>query len=338
MRINGSTPSRARTLIGIGLTTLIAASLAQSTQLFTLSQLDVLASLFGFIALAQSWNILAGFAGQISLGTSAFVGCGAYAAGLLELHARVGYGVAVLGSCVTGVLLAALLALPLLRLRGVYFAVGTLAAALALQAWMVNWSFVGGSTGLSLPLTGTPSPVIVYQLACAVGAIAVIVTCLVSRSAFGNRLRAIRDHEPAAIGLGVSAFRHRLAAFAISGGLSGLAGGLVAVQQISFEPVGMLGIGWTMSALLMTVVGGTGTIVGPVIGSVIVYYLLTRQLENYQTLSAIIEGILLIGVVRFAPEGVWPVLTRGLRWLRHPSPFGPGTDQSRTAVTPHGGG
>ncbi|GAA2011563.1 branched-chain amino acid ABC transporter permease [Catenulispora yoronensis] len=288
-----------------------AAIAAQSTSAFTAYQLDIATTLLAFIALAQAWNILAGYAGQMSLGASAFVGTGAYSAGLLEVHAGLGYGPAVVGAVAAGVALSALLAYPLLRLRGDYFAIGTLAAALALQAWAVNWSFAGGSTGISLPAAGVPGPVEVFQLACAVAAIAMIAAYLVAHSGFGMRLKAVRDNEPAAVGLGVPVFRHRLGALLISGGLSGLVGALLALQQISFEPGGMLGLGWTINALLMTIVGGIGTVLGPAVGAVVVYYLLTKQLESYQTASVIIEGALLIAIVRFAPRGLWPLLIRG---------------------------
>ena len=300
---------------GIVLFAGLAGILSQSTALFTAYQLDILTTLLAFIALAQAWNILAGYGGQVSLGASAFVGTGAYTAALLELHAGAGYPVAILGALIGGGVLAAVLALPLLRLRGDYFSIGTLAAALALQAWALNWNFAGGSTGLNLPNEGIPGPVEIFQLACAIAAVAMIAAYLVAYSSFGMRLKAVRDNEPAAIGLGVSVFRHRLGALLISGALSGLTGGLLAMQQISFEPTGMLGIGWTINALLMTIVGGIGTILGPVVGAVAVYYLLTKQLESYQTASVIIEGLLLIIIVRFAPRGLWPLLFLGIKRL-----------------------
>lgn len=310
-----TTDNRWRIWPGVVVYTALAVVASQSISLFTSYQLDIATTLLAFIALAQAWNILAGYGGQISLGTSAFVGTGAYTAALLEIHAGIGYAAAIVGALIGGAVLAALLSLPLLRLRGDYFSIGTLAAALALQAWAVNWNFAGGSTGLNLPNAGIPGPVETFQLACAVAAIAMISAYLVAYSSFGMRLKAVRDNESAATGLGVSAFRHRLGALLISGALSGLVGGLLAMQQISFEPTGMLGIGWTINALLMTIVGGIGTILGPVVGAVAVYYLLTKQLESYQTASVIIEGVLLIVVVRFAPRGLWPLLFLGVRRL-----------------------
>lgn len=290
----------------------LAAVGSQSTSNFTAYQLDVATTLLAFVALAQAWNILAGYGGQVSLGVSAFVGTGAYTAGLLEVHAGLSYGLAVVAAMIGGAALSVVLAVPLLRLRGDYFSIGTLAAALALQAWVVNWSYAGGSTGINLPASGAPGPVEVFQLACTVAAVAMIAAYLVAHSSFGMRLKAVRDNEAAAVGLGVSVFRHRLGALVISGALSGLAGGLIALQQISFEPTGMLGLSWTINALLMTIVGGIGTILGPVIGAVVVYYLLTKQLESYQTASVIIEGLLLIGIVKFAPRGLWPLLLAGV--------------------------
>ena len=308
---------------GVALFAALALLASQSTAVFTAYQLDIFTTLLAFVGLAQAWNILAGYGGQVSLGASAFVGTGAYTAGLLELHAGVGYATAIVGALLGGAALAAVLAIPLLRLRGDYFSIGTLAAALALQAWALNWSFAGGSTGVNLPTEGVPGPVELYQLACGIAAIAMICAYLVANSSFGMRLKAVRDNESAAVGLGVSAYRHRLGALLISGALSGLTGGLLAMQQLSFEPTGMLGIGWTINALLMTIVGGIGTILGPVVGAVAVYYLLTKHLQEYQTLSVVIEGILLIVIVRFAPRGLWPLLVLGLgrlvRTRRSPS-------------------
>ena len=254
-------------LLGFIVATVIA---AQANLVLTRYQIDVATTLLAYVALAQAWNILAGFSGQFSLGVSAFVGTGAYAAGLVQIHLGVDFLVAMVAAALFGGLLAALLAWPLLRLRGDYFSIGTLAAALALQAWMFNWTFAGGSTGIGLPFETVPGPVSVFRIACVVAGIAMATAFFVSRSNFGLRLKAVRDNEGAATSLGVSAFNHRLSALLINGVLSGLVGGLIAMQQVSFEPVGMLGIGWTINALLMTIVGGIGTLIGPPLGAVVV--------------------------------------------------------------------
>ncbi len=300
---------------GLLIVFLVTVILAQANLVLTRYQLDVATTLLAFVSLAQAWNILAGFSGQFSLGASAFVGTGAYATGLVQIHLGLSYPVALVVAALGGGALAGLLAWPLLRLRGDYFTIGTLAAALALQAWMFNWTFAGGSTGISLPIEAVPGPVSVFRVACTVAGVVMGAAYFVARSRFGLRLRAVRDHEGAATGLGISAFRHRLAALVVSGLLMGLVGGLVALQQVSFEPSGMLGIEWTINALLMTIVGGLGTLTGPVVGAVVVYYLLTKQLASYQSLSIVIEGVLLIVIVRFAPRGLWPLLVAGVRRL-----------------------
>ncbi len=271
-------------------------------------QRDILTTLLLYVALAQSWNVLSGFGGQISLGVSGFVGTGSYVTGLLLLHTGLGYGETVVLSAVVGAVLAAILAFPLLRLRGDYFAIGSLAAALALQAIALNSPWAGGSTGLNLPIAATPTPEVLLDIAIVVAALAVLAALIVQRSPFGLRLMAVRDNEPAAVGLGVSSFGHKASALIISGALAGLVGSLVALQQIAFEPGGAFSITWTLNALLMTVVGGIATVVGPIIGAVIVYYGLTTQLASFQTLSLVVEGALLIVVVRLAPQGLWPLV------------------------------
>lgn len=276
-------------------------------------QRDILTTLLLYVTLAQSWNILAGFGGQVSLGISGFVGTGAYVTGLVLLHTGVGYLIAVAGSAVMGAALAGVLAFPLLRLRGDYFAIGSLAAALALQAVATNWSFTGGSTGLNLPISATPPPDVLFTVAIVVAALGIGAALIVQRSSFGLRLMAVRDNEPAAVGLGVSSFGHKATALVLSGALSGVVGALVALQQAAFEPGGAFTISWTLNALLMTVVGGIATVVGPVVGAVLIYYGLTKQLSSFPTAGLVIEGVLLITVVRLAPQGLWPLVCSLLR-------------------------
>lgn len=259
------------------------------------------------LAIAQAWNVLAGFGGQLSLGVSAFVGAGAYGTGIVMSRTDISYGPALVVATGCGVVLAAALAAPLLRLRGDYFAIGTLAATLALQAFIINWSFAGGSTGLSLPIDRLPDEIGLTRAAVLVASLSLLLTWYVQHSDFGLRLRAVRDAEGAASGLGVSAFRHRFAVLVLTSGITSLAGGMIALQQASFEPIGMLGINWTLSAVLVTVVGGMATFTGPIVGVFIVYFLLTQQLEDFQSFSLILEGALLILLIRFAPKGLVPL-------------------------------
>ncbi len=132
-------------------------------------------------------------------------------------------------------------------------------------------------------------------------------------SRFGLRLLAIREHEDAAATLGVNTWRMRVGALVLSSVLMGLAGGAFAIMQLSFEPNGMVGMNWTIWALMMVVIGGFGTITGPIAGAVFVYYVVATELASYPTLGLFIEGALLILIVRFAPRGVVPLAVGGIK-------------------------
>jgi ABC-type branched-subunit amino acid transport system ATPase component/ABC-type branched-subunit amino acid transport system permease subunit len=304
---------RGRTLASLAaLLVATAAALAVSGSL-SRSALNIGGTLFVYIALAEAWNILAGLSGQVSLGVGAFVGVGAYSMGLVMVHDGFGMLAGLAVAAGAGGLLGLLLVVPLLRLRGDYFAVGTLAAALALQAWLLNWNFAGGSTGLSLPIAGVPSLEGLYQLGVVVGVLGIGAAVVVRGSRFGLRLLAIRDHEGAAATLGVNTWRMRAGALVLSSTLTGLAGGAFALMQLSFEPTGMVGMNWTIWALMMVVIGGFGTIIGPIAGAVFVYYVVATELASYPTLGLFIEGALLILIVRFAPRGIVPLVADGIK-------------------------
>ena len=304
---------RARTLASLAaLLVATAAALAVSGSL-SRSALNIGGTLFVYIALAEAWNILAGLSGQVSLGVGAFVGVGAYSMGLVMVHDGFGMLAGLAVAAGAGALLGLLLVVPLLRLRGDYFAVGTLAAALALQAWLLNWNFAGGSTGLSLPIAGIPSLEGLYQLGVVVGVLGIGAAVVVRGSRFGLRLLAIREHEGAAATLGVNTWRMRAGALVLSSTLTGLAGGAFALMQLSFEPTGMVGMNWTIWALMMVVIGGFGTIIGPIAGAVFVYYVVATELASYPTLGLFIEGALLILIVRFAPRGIVPLVVDGIK-------------------------
>lgn len=281
--------------------------------LLSLSTLNLGVTLLCYLAIAQAWNVLAGYSGQVSLGASAFVATGGYATALLLDHTGISWPLAMAGAAVTAAALAALLAVPLLRLRGDYFAVGTLAISIAVQALISNWPWACGASGITLPITGPPSGGKLFQIAVLVAALATAVTLYVRQSAFGLRLAAIRDNESAAAGLGVSVYQHRFVALLASSAITGLAGAVIAFQLIVVSPDGVASVSWSLNAVLMTVVGRAGTVLGPLVGVAIVYYGLTWELQNQQTLSQVLEGVLLIVVVRFAPTGVWPLLCRAAR-------------------------
>ncbi len=270
-----------------------------------------------YAVIAQAYNIIAGYSGQLSLGVGAFIGVGGYAGGLLMVHAGTGW---LLAAVIATVLCAAfgfVLGFALLRLRGVYFAVGTLAAAVALGAAAQLWTYAGGGTGFFIETT--PSSTDLLRVAVIAFVLVTAIVVFIRDTPFGLRMVATRDDEQAAAGVGVSVFWYRMAALVISGAIIGFAGALVAIQSISVAPGAMFSLNWTIDATLFVVVGGRSTVMGPIIGVLIVYYGLTHELQNLQALSTIIEGVLLVVVMRFAPQGLWPLALRGVGRLRRSS-------------------
>jgi branched-chain amino acid transport system permease protein len=262
------------------------------------------------IAMASAWNLVGGFAGLFSVGQSMFVGAGAYATGMLIVRADLPLAVTLsLAGLVAGAI-AAVVALPLMRLRAAYFSVASLGIALAAQAWMLNWEWTGASTGLNLPLSAYVDPIDQYLLAVGLAALTVSVVTFVVHTGLGLRTMALRDDELAAAEVGIRRTPITLAVWTISGVLTGLAGALIAIQKASLEPVSAFSITFTLDMIVASVIGGIGTIVGPILGAIVIY--VVRQfLQDAQSWSSVINGILIIVVIRFAPRGLWGV-TRDL--------------------------
>ena len=270
-------------------------------------------TILAYAVLAQAWNLVGGYSGQFSLGVSAFVGVGGYATGLFMLHLGMGWLLASLAGTIFSGAFAFVLGFPLLRLRGPYFAVGTLAAAVALESGAQLWTWAGGGNGFVLPINELPSSETLFRLAVVAFVLAMAVILFVEHSAFGLRLMAVRDDDHAAAGVGISGFWHKVAAFSVSGALTGLAGALVAMQTVTVNPSSSFDLNWTTNAALFVVAGGIATTVGPLLGVVVVYVVLTQQLQNLQALSVLIEGGLLVFIVRFAPRGLWPLIRQAFR-------------------------
>jgi branched-chain amino acid transport system permease protein len=254
------------------------------------------------LVLAESWNLLAGYGGLVSLGTSSAVGLGGYVlVGLLN-HSILPLPVVILAAALSGAVLAALASPGLLRLRGLYFTVGTLALAEALRLVMINVNQFGGATGLFL---NRDPPALGALVWIAVGLL--LVTLLVmefcAHSGVSLLLRAVRDDQDVAAQMGVRPFRVKLAAFAAASALMAAAGGLQALKLGAIEPYGMFGLRWSIDTLAMVVIGGLGTRAGPVIGVVLVM-LSGELLADYPEAHLALTGLLMMLAMRFAPRGV----------------------------------
>jgi branched-chain amino acid transport system permease protein len=268
------------------------------------------------VALAQSWNIVAGLAGQVNLGHAAFFGLGALVARSLwvagaPIALAMAAGAAVATAAGVGVGLVAF------RLRGAYFAIGTLALAEILRV----------SAGNVLPEISTlPAATIAgYRLTAryyvalglALGSVLVVSALVASRLGLG--MQAVREDEAAAEASGVGAFGVKLRAVALSTGLAGLAGGVFAYYHISYYPQHAFSPAWTFDALLITFIGGVGTVHGPVLGAlfyvVVKEYLAVRWVDFH----LLIFGLLFIATVLLLPGGIVEAAAR-LRRLRGPGP------------------
>ena len=260
------------------------------------------------LTLAIAWNVLAGYCGQVSLGTGAFVGLGAYAFALSgnRLGLAVPLQLATAGIVAAG--FAALASVALFRLRGLYFTVGTLALAEALRILMVNLGAFGGASGIVLH-AATPAFHQLYWLSLTLAAFAALLAELLLRSPLALAMRAVRDDEDVALQMGVRSFRVKLGALLLSAMLMGLAGGLQALKLGVIEPYGAFGMGWTIDTVAVAIIGGLGTRMGPLLGT-LVYVALGEMLRNLPELHAAVAGVFLLLTIRFAPRGLWSLIAR----------------------------
>jgi len=293
--------SRTRSLIGlaIGVAVLIGVQGALGRY-----EIAVFTSVLLYVVLASAWNLIGGVAGQFSLASSALVGVGSYAVVLSLRWLGVPVVVALAFAIVAGALLAAILGLILFRLRGFYFTIGTLGAALAAMTWMTTWQLTGGTSGVSAPLALIPDSRTLYVWAVAAAAITIATAILVIDSGLGLRLKSVRDGEDIADSLGISPFRTKMVAMLLSGALTGLGGGLFSLQKASVEPFSAFGLDWSITIIVMAIVGGLGTVWGPVLGAVVIYYGITVQLQSLPAVSALLSGAILVAVIRFLPDGL----------------------------------
>jgi len=264
--------------------------------------MNIMVTLFIYVILAQSWNLLGGYTGQVNLGVVAFFGVSTMVTHFLW-KAGLPVPLAMLAGCAASVVLAAVIGLPTLRLRGMYFAVGTLALAQAAQTIVGNIftrtvSMPGSfSTNYSL----TPR----YYVGLGLVALALLIVFTVARSRTGLAMVAIRDDEQAAQVTGVRVFRYKVVALLISAVLAGMAGGLYAYVRLSFWQISaVFSASWTFDAVLSVVVGGAGTLFGPVIGSVFLVVLSEVFANTMGQAHLIIFGFLFILVVLFLPQGL----------------------------------
>lgn len=264
------------------------------------------------ITLAQSWNIVAGYAGQVNLGHAAFFGLGALVTRTLWIA-----GVPVVLAMSAGAAVAVAFALAIgaaaFRLRGAYFAIGTLALGEILRITVGN---------VLAEISTLPTPAIAgyrlafrYWIALGLAALSVAAVAALAGSRLGLGMQAIREDEDAAEATGVGALRLKLTALVLSTALAGLAGGLFAYYHISYYPSFAFSPHWTFDALLVTFIGGVGTLHGPILGAVFYVFLKEYLAIRWVDFHLLIFGALFVAIVLLLPGGLVEAGTR-LRRLR----------------------
>ena len=295
------------------------------------SYLISLATLILYLAYTgQAWNLMMGFAGQLSLGHALYLGVGAYGAAALYHHFGIGPWAGMwlaIGLCV---LLAASLGFLAFRygISGVYFTLLTIAFAEFARIGFDHFNWVGGSGGLFLKvaqrdqidvfnLRGTPVMFYYVMLALTAGAFALCAWCLQSRP--GYYWRAIRENEGAAEALGIDAFRWKMFAIISSAAMTALAGVFWAFYYNNLFPEQIFSIGRSIEIILGPIIGGIGTLAGPILGAALLTLIADGATELVAALGwdvpgvkQLIYGIILFAVVVFLPQGIWPALARKL--------------------------
>lgn len=283
--------------------------------------------IFFYAFLGQAWNLVGGYAGQLSAGHAAFVGLGAYTAAMLSIHAGLTPWIGMFaGAALTGLLGAVIGYLGFrFGLRGFYFVLLTVAFAEICRILALNTDAIGGAQGLYITFTGNPLHFqfrdnrAYYYVALALMLSATGIVALIERTRFGIYLSAIREDESACEALGVDTFRYKMLAMVVSSCLTGLGGTFYAFYLFSLQPNTVFGIPLSVEIIMRPIVGGAGTLLGPILGSFILTPLaeLSRAYVGGGSSGAhlVAYGFVLIVVVLFAPQGAYPYLRRLLvRW------------------------
>ncbi len=283
--------------------------LGLQSQLYT-AQTRVAATALMFVALASAWNLIGGFAGYASFGQVGFFGLGAYGTAVLMVHLHLSFWLALpLAGLLAGVF-AAIVGAPLLRLKGHYFAVATLGVAEGLREVVINVPrLTGGGAGITIPTSPGTAPTLwlgndgFYRLFLGIAVVVVGICMLVSASRAGYALRAIHQDEDAAAAMGINTTVVKTVAFAGSAALTGAVGSAYAFQQVNLFPERPFDIGITVLMVVMVMLGGAGTVIGPVVGAVVMAFASEWLRENFTNAHTFLLGGMIIIAVILLPQG-----------------------------------
>jgi branched-chain amino acid transport system permease protein len=252
--------------------------------------------------LAQAWNIIGGFAGYASFGNSVFYGLGTYGTAIAMVQFGLPFWVGLVAAAVLGMLCALLLGIPILRLRGHYFAIATLGVSATMAAVISNLDIAGRNIGLILPLTRNDA--MFYEVSLGLLAATTLTVIWIAHSRFGMGLIAIREDEDAAMVMGVDTTRFKIVALVLSSLFTAVAGGIHAYWITFIDPASAFDLTTNVRMVIMAVFGGPGTVFGPLIGSFILSTIYEVLASSISTAAALLFGIVIIGAVVFMPRGL----------------------------------
>jgi branched-chain amino acid transport system permease protein len=315
-----------RSTIGLGALAAVVVTLAFAPLWAGRDDLRLLGEIFAYLALASLWNLLAGYAGLVSVGQQAFVGLGGYMLFALAILVGMSPLWAIPGAGLIGAVAAVPVAALVFRLRGHYFAIGTWVVAEVFRLLASQVSMLGGGSGTSLPAaiviaiadTRTMREFVVYWIALALAAGVLALILLLLRSRYGLALTAIRDNELAAASNGVDVARVKLAVYVFTACGTAMVGALVFLQKLRISPDAAFSVNdWTAVVIFITVIGGIGRLEGPIVGT-IVFFALRQTLADWGALYLLMLGAVAIAVMLKAPKGIWGLIVDKLDWQIFP--------------------
>lgn len=280
------------------------------------ADMRLMGEIYLYLSLACLWNLMAGYAGLVSVGQQAYVGFGGYMLFTLTVFA----GLNPVAAILLGGVLAAAISVPIatliFRLKGAYFAIGTWVVAEVFRLSFAQIQALGGGSGSSLPVAvvkeigakKTAREANAYWLALGAAVLVLLAVYFFLRSRRGLALTAIRDSEVAASGLGIDIWRTKLEVYVVTSALTAIIGGLIFLQKLRISPDAAFSVNdWTAFVIFIVVIGGIGTLEGPIIGTLL-FFALREVLADYGTIYLMVLGLVAIVVMLKAPKGVWGLI------------------------------
>ena len=312
--------------LGVALGAIAFVALAAAPWWGGRDDLQLFSEIYAYVALASLWNLLAGYAGLVSVGQQAYVGLGAYSLFALAIL----FGISPLWSIPLAGLIAAALSIPVallvFRLRGHYFAIGTWIVAEVFRLTASQISALGGGSGTSLPaavvIAIAPTRALrdftMYWIALLLAAAVLALIVLLLRSRYGLALKAMRDAELAAACSGVDVYRTKFLVYVLTALATAMLGALIFLQKLRISPDAAFSVNdWTAFVIFITVIGGIGRIEGPIIGT-LVFFALRQTLADLGTIYLMMLGLVAIVIMLLAPKGIWGMVVARFGWQLFP--------------------